>query len=459
MAPAQAIACSLKAPTRSRPAATLQLIRWRYEGTDAVSLEPNGDLRIAISGGAGPNANLDQVLWERAPVAWQTIDGRQVYVAAAYNLTDDGAIEFELGNYDPDYPLVIDPTIEYGTFLGGAGPEEALGIAVDGARSVIVVGSTVSVDYPARVPLPEELTGSRNVFITKLSRDGSQLDFSTVLGGSQDDTAAAVVVDSAGDIYLTGTTYSPDFPLVQAGQYPSEDEGGNVFIVKLSLSGGTIRYSTAYGGSGIDEANDIAVDAGGSAFVGGFTNSDDFPLASPIQTFIGGGEGDGFVLRLNASGNELMYSGYLGGSAYDTVQAIDVDRKGSVYVTGQTDSTDFPTEQAMQTELGGLQDTFLTKFNPEMTGYIYSTYEGFGIGSIGNDILVDGDGNAYVVGTMERTEAEGRGGSDVFVLRLKEDGSGLDINIVLGGNGDDIGSGIGLDKEKNVYVTGSTEFN
>jgi hypothetical protein len=433
------------------------LISWRYEGADRVSLEPNGDLRVEIPGQSGSGEQPGQSFRELTPVAWQIINGRPVEVAAAYRLADDGLVQFQLGKYDPAHPLVIDPTIEYGTFLGGAGPEEAVGIAVDGARSAIVVGSTVSVDYPLKIPLPEELIGTRNVFVTKLSRNGSQLDFSTIIGGTGDDSAAAVVVDSAGDIYLTGTTFSPDFPVLQNGQVPGEDSTGNIFILKLSLSGGTIRYSTIYGGTGIDEANDLAVDSGGSAFVGGFTTSEDFPLASPIQAFLGGGEGDGFVLRLNASGNELLYSSYLGGSAFDTVQAIDVDRQGSAYITGQTDSIDFPMVQAMQSELGGLRDTFITKINPDMNGYEYSTYEGFGISSVGNDLLVDDDGNAYVVGTMERTEAEGRGGSDVFVLRLKEDGSGLDINIVLGGDGDDIGLGIGLDKVGNVYVTGSTE--
>jgi hypothetical protein len=430
-------------------------IRWRYEGPVQVRLEPNGDLRLEVAGGSGTSD--EELLWERAPVAWQAINGVQVAVEAGYRLDEDGIVRFQVGEYNPAYELVLDPTIEYGTFLGGSGYEEAFGVAVDGARSVVVAGATVSADYPSGLPLPEALVGTNNVFITKISRDGSQIDFSTVLGGSGEDTASGVVVDSAGDIYLTGNTFSTDFPILLPGQVPVDDTEGNIFVVKLSLSGGTIRYSTIYGGSGADSANDIAVDTGGSVYVGGSTNSEDFPQAEPIQAAYAGGESDGFILRLNASGNTLLYSSYLGGNANDTLQAIDVDRRGSVYVTGQTDSIDFPTVTALQDELGGLQDAFLTKLNSDMTGYDYSTYLGFGIGSVGNDIHVDREGNAYVVGTMDRNEDEGRGGSDVFVLRLNEDGSDLNINLVLGGDGDDDGVGIGLDRDTNVYVTGYTE--
>jgi Beta-propeller repeat len=196
--------------------------------------------------------------------------------------------------------------------------------------------------------------------VNKLSASGSALVYSTYLGGTGQDSGQGIAVDSAGNAYIVGATYSTDFPTMNPLQ-PTLGGTSNAFVSKLNASGSALVYSTYLGGSGSDGGYGIAVDSAGDAYVTGSTPSTNFPTMNPLQPANAGG-GDAFVTRLNASGSALVYSTYLGGSADDNGVGIAVDSSGNVYVTGDTTSTNFPTVNPLQPANGGGSDAFVAKF-------------------------------------------------------------------------------------------------
>jgi len=469
------------------PGADPARIRWRHDGATSVRLdESTGDLLIALTGAT---------LIEHAPIAWQEINGQRVSVAVRYVLGDDGNVGFALGSYDPTQPLTIDPTMSYGTYLGGSLPEEAEGIAVDGAGNAYVVGTTHSTDFPTTAGSyqPSFPGGNKCVFIAKISATGDAWVYSTYLGGSGDDEGHGIAVDSEGNAYITGATNSPDFPT----QNPFQDScalftgvcTGDAFVAKLNAAGDGLVYSTYLGGSFPDEAKDIAVDSAGNAYVTGFTSSADFPTKNPLQG-PDDGSGDAFVTKLNSSGDDLVYSTYLGGNAIDGGAGIVVDSAGNAYVVGSTTSADFPTTTgAFDTTCGtdgdcdsdgGLNphdDAFVAKLNADGDALVYSTYLGGSDEDYSHDIAVDSAGNAHVTGRTESVDfpttmgafdttcgtdgscnddgGYGKGG-DAFVTKLNADGSDLLYSTYLGGSGDERGRGIAVDNADNAYVTGDT---
>src|SRR5207248_2007708 len=268
-----------------------------------------------------------------------------------------------------------------------------------------VAGLTGSTDFPTANPLQSKNAGSSDAFVSKLNASGSALIYSTYLGGSSSDFAFGIAVDAAGSAYVAGQTASTDFPTANAGQGKSAGNG-DAFVAKLNASGSAFIYSTYLGGSGNDDANHIAVDSSGNAYVTGFTFSTDFPTANAIQSNKAGSVTNAYVTKLNASGSALLYSTYLGGSGSqgDDGNGIAVDAAGNAYVTGFTTSTDFPIVNAIQSKYGGGQtDAYVAKLNASGTALLYSTY--LGGGGSGQDnglsVAVDSAGNAYGPGVTE----------------------------------------------------------
>jgi len=253
----------------------------------------------------------------------------------------------------------------FSTFLGGSGGDVANGIAIDASGNSYVVGDTISMNFPANA-LQTSYHGSQDAFVTKLSSDGGHLLFSTYLGGSGTDHGAAIAVDSSGNIFVTGSTWSLDFPVANAFQRAT---GGlcDAFIARLSSNGNTLLFSTYLGGSGGSVAypeagQGIALDPQGNAYVVGVTSSPNFPLSNAAQPVLLGFT-DVFVAKVNSSG-ALLYSTYMGGSGVDVGNAIAVDASGAAYVVGYTFSTDFPVTAGVQTANGGSCDAFLFKLSP-----------------------------------------------------------------------------------------------
>ncbi|MEO7859696.1 MAG: SBBP repeat-containing protein [Nitrospirales bacterium] len=250
----------------------------------------------------------------------------------------------------------------YSTFLGGSGGEQGNGIALDGSGQAYVTGSTSSTDFPTATPVQATNAGSGDAFVTKLSATGTSLLYSTYLGGSGSDQSNGIAVDATGQAYVTGFTFSTDFPMVTPVQ--STHAGGiyDVFVTQLDAAGTSLLYSTYLGGNGIDQGQSIAVDATGQAYVTGYTTSTNFPTSSPLQATHAGVR-DAFVTKLNAAGTSLLYSTYLGGSNFEQGIGIAVDVASQAYVTGYTQSTNFPTSSPLQATLAGVSNAFVTKIS------------------------------------------------------------------------------------------------
>ena len=295
------------------PGADPQAIQLTFEGADNLEVDVRGDLILQTAGGE---------LRLHKPRVYQEIDGVQHEVSGSYVLLGTPAPNtqppapaagFAVAAYDPSRPLVIDPVLAYSTYLGGNDDDWGRGIAVDAAGNVYVTGQTYSTDFPILSPFQPAAGGSYDTFVTKLDATGSTLLYSTYLGGSGGDRSQGIAVDAAGNAYVTGQTYSTDFPTRNPFQ-AAFGGGSDAFVTKLDAAGSTLLYSTYLGGSDDERGHSIAVDAAGNAYVTGQTHSTDFPTLHPFQPAFGGGFFDAFVTKLDAAGSTLRYSTYLGGS-------------------------------------------------------------------------------------------------------------------------------------------------
>jgi hypothetical protein len=327
-------------------------------------------------------------------------------------------------------------TLVYSTYLGGSGNsfsgDVGNAIALDGAGDAFVTGTTGSSNFPTANPLQSSIGGfgaSTNAFVAELTPEGSALVYSTYLGGSGSDEGHGIAVDAEGDAVVTGFTGSPDFPTVK----PLQPNLGslfaiNAFVAKLTPFGSALVYSTYLGGSHVDTALSIAVDAAGDAFVTGSTGSDNFPTSNALQATFRADTRNAFVAELTPDGSALVYSTYLGGKSDDNGVGIAVDAAGDAFVTGYTGSLDFPTVNALQTSHGGGQwDVFVAELTPGGSALVFSTYLGGSSNDLAQGIAVDTAGNAFVIGQTASSNfptvnalqpAYGGGTTDAFVLKI-----------------------------------------
>ncbi|MCX6581872.1 MAG: SBBP repeat-containing protein [Candidatus Aminicenantes bacterium] len=290
--------------------------------------------------------------------------------------------------------------------------------------------------------------------------------YSTYLGGSGDDHGFALALDDSGSAYLTGDTYSDDFPV--KGAYRSTFVGGtyDTFVAKFAADGKSLVYSTYLGGSGNDVGEGIEVDGSGKAYVIGITSSTDFPTKNPYQKNNAGGENDTYVIILSAAGSGLTYSTYLGGGGKDEGMAIALDSSNNMYITGRTSSTDFPMQNAYKSSYaGGTLDAFVTKISANGSSLAYSTYLGGSGTDYGYGIAVVGE-NAYAAGrtsstnfpTINKYDGSYNGGAfDAFLTKFSSTGSSLIYSTYLGGSLSDSAYGIAVDGSGSAYVVGDTE--
>jgi len=384
----------------------------------------------------------------------------------------------------------------YSTYLGGAGSDIGNSIALSAGGDAFITGGTTSSNFPIAPTVTPPSTspvafqptygGDGDAFVTQLNSTGNKLVYSSYLGGKGADVGQAVAVDSTGNAYVTGQTCSTNFavlnPLPQDPVHGTNvGTGCDAFVAKVNFGGTALVYSTYLGGSDADVGQGIQVDSSGSAYVAGYTFSTNFPTENPYQASNAGAP-DAFVAELNAAGSALVFSTYLGGKSDDRAYGIALDTSGGIYVTGQSQSTDFPTTVgSFQTGNGGGGDAFVTKFNANGAGLGYSTFLGASGADRGNGIAVCvagmsncKAGEAFVTGftqsgvfpTADPVQSSiglGRGSScgstlcsDAFVARLNASGSALVYSTYLGGSAADYGQAIALDSTGDPYVTGNT---
>jgi Beta-propeller repeat len=367
------------------------------------------------------------------------------------------------------YVARIDATgssLVYCTYLGGSSLDRGMDIAVDQSGNAYLTGRTQSTNFPTVSPLQGAIGGMEDAFMVKLAADGSRLLYSTYLGGSGVDYGMGLAVDLAGSAYVFGSTASSNLPTSNAFQ---SRPGGAIdaFVAKLSPAGSSLAYLTYLGGSGPEVPGDtggkIAVDRDGNACVAGITGSRDFPTRDALQPVMAG-QADAFVAKLNESGTDLIYSTYLGGSGVDGALGIAVDRDGRVYVSGVTESTDFPLLNPIQSRNGGDLDAFVTKIDTAGSSLVFSSYIGGEAEDIGYDIAVDSSGSAHITGTTtsldfpvaDPLQGELKGNRDAFVVKLTPPGTGYMHASYLGGYEIDYGLSLAVDAGGDVFVAGQT---
>lgn len=435
-----------------KPGAKVSDILFKYENIHSTSLDKNGNIVIKTELGK---------LTHSKPTSYQIINGEKTEVKTSFYETNQNTYGFKTQPYQHEHPLIIDPLIEvYSTFLGGSGFDNGEGITVDKDGAVYITGFTESADLPTKKALQKNLSGIRDAYVMKLHPQDYSIIYATYLGGSDNDFAYGIAVDDNGNAYVTGMTQSQDFPTRNAFQ-KSSGGMGDVFVAKLSANGKKLIYSTYLGGYFYDYGRGIAVDSSGQAHIIGNTSSSDFPVKNALQKKHNG-LSDAFVTKLSKTGTTLVYSSFIGGSHSDTGKRITLDSREEAHLVGYTESEDFPTKKAFQSQFGGETDAFIAKV--KKTGkLIFSTYLGGEKKDYGYAITTDSNRKVYITGktssenfpTKKAFQKKLKDRSDTYITILKRNGK-LDESTYIGGSGDDSSYGIAVSPQGVVYISGNS---
>lgn len=350
------------------PGTSPEVIRLRFEGAEGLNIDSDGNLVASIGGGE---------LVQSAPVVYQEVDGVRQPVPGAYALRGASEVGFEIGAYDETRPLVIDPVLRFGSYLGGDMRDIGWGVATDEEGNVYVTGQTQSADFPTTDGVFDQSfngeTNQPDVFVTKISADGSEVLYSTYLGGDSSDIGYDIEVDAEGQAFVVGIGRS-GFPTTPGAFVANDNQGG--FVTKLSEDGSELLYSTKLGTN--TQAFGLEIDGAGQAYVAGHDLQGNFEATAgsfqpqPVQS----SNGDGIVAVLNDDGSALVWGSYIGGQGREFAYDIARDANGYVYVTGETPAEDFPTVNAFQGTKGAQNDAFVVKIMPDGSSLVYSTYLG-----------------------------------------------------------------------------------
>lgn len=450
---------TLKYQFEVSPGADPSSIRLVYDGAREVTLDDEtGELVLQLN---------ERALREDRPVAFQNRSPSRVAVSSRYSLISSTEVTFSLGYFDRRLPLVIDPGLEMSTYLGGGYQEDPWDMDRDGSGNIYVTGRTKSLNFTTTAgAYSTSNSGLWDAFLYKFDPTGTRLLYSTYLGGSRDDEAQAVEVDGNGSAWVCGYTKSTDFPMSSSPFENTSNGATDAFVARIGPQGDKLMYSTYIGGSNSERALDLSMNGTDAVRCVGLTTSTDYPISSNALYSQYNGGTDGFVTELNTSTNTLVYSTYIGGSAYDYIQACDVDANGTLYCTGMTESLDFPVtsgsfiDQKQNTD----PDGFALKLSPDGQSLVYSTFVGGWGDDSAMDIQVDRDGNVYVVGhttggiqvTQGAYDKVKDGYNDGYVLKLNATGSGAIYFTYIGGNDSEYVYGLIVDKQGRAVITGLT---
>jgi len=516
-----------------KPGSDLTLLKLKFEGQESIRINETGELIIKTSLGEVTNGKLfsyqndNGTKIEIACRFVQTEDGTISIKAVGYDKTKELIIDplvystFIGGNdMDDIYSIKIDdegnaflagytlsanyPTtigsyqttekgfydaiitklnslgsgLIFSTFLGGSDKELSYSIAIDITGNSYLTGETASSNFPTTAGAYQTNYGGgkSDVFITKLNTSGSSLVYSTYLGGNDYDGGNSIAIDKAGNVFITGQTNSLNYPVSpDAFQKTNRSRWsgvGDAFITKLNSNGNELIYSTYIGGNNIDCGYSIAVDLEENAFITGSTNSTNFPVSPGAFQSNNNGSSDAFVVKLNPTGSNLIFSTLLGGNKNDGGFSLVIDSLGNSYITGFTGSINFPiTSGAFQTIYinpnSNQQDIFVTKLNPNGNELVYSTYLGGNNEEFAGSIAIDKTGNAYITGYSTSDNFPVTPGAfqtsiihnyraDAIVTKLNPNGSGLVYSTFIGGEESDQGNSIAIDIPGNIFISGNT---
>lgn len=447
-----------------KPGANPEQIRLTFEGATNISLSESGALELHTPAGK---------LVHQAPTIYQLVNNQKTPLVGAYQLISGGnglpQVGFSLAGYNPAHTLVIDPLIS-STYIGGGNIDQIQDMAVTSNGEVYVTGLTYSTDFPTVAPITTKKPGI-DIFVSKLSADGTSLVFSAYLGGSGDDIPYALALGDT-QLYITGFTASTD--LATIGSNYQNSYGGGVsdgFLMVLPLGGSSLIYQSYIGGSGQDIITDVAWDSGGKTYLTGSTTSGNLNIGGSFSNANSGG-GDAFVLGLDINaGTNLIFGSYLGGSGTDTGRSITLGSNSQIYISGETNSADFPLGIAgtpYDSSINGSKDIFVSLVDGSLQGgaakLLVSTFLGGSGTDYNNALTIDkASGTVFVVGSTNSTDfpansydTSANGNYDAYVTSLQANLSVLGFSTYIGGNGEDDAKAIFYSPGTALYIGGST---
>ncbi|WP_371805882.1 SBBP repeat-containing protein [Candidatus Lokiarchaeum ossiferum] len=367
-----------------------------------------------------------------------------------------------------------DPTLSYSSFLGGTKDEynkntldlAHLDVVSDSQDNIIIVGRSTSLDYPTKNAIQDNCSGGSDIVITKFASDGKTLLFSTYFGGTGNEWATGVAVDSNDDIIISGSTGSSNFPLVEA--YQSQNNGGgmgnlDLFIMKLSSDGQTIIFSTYFGGGGDDWGYSVILDHDNNILVTGSTSSSDLPLKNAVQPIFGGVL-DGYITKFNPEGSALLFSTYIGSDSYDWGYDLAIDSLNNAIMIGGSRSENLFHDESIVSTSGGSTDILIAKLSPTGT-YIFWSLLGSELVETGISVDVNNNDDIIFASNVpdqssfqnlltKRTYGKGKG--DIGIGKLSKNGKTLQFITILGGSEHDEVNSIEIDQKNHIIIAGQT---
>ena len=481
------------------PGADPKAIRLSLRGARKLRINMQGDVVLSVADGE---------LKLQRPVVYQMLKGERHEIAGRYVVTKGHQLTFSVPTYDRSEPLVLDPVLNYATYLGGSASDAGQGIAVDSQGDAFVVGLTTSADFPGASGSISAANANGAVFVTEIDPTGTKQLYSSYLAGTGTggDFGLGIALDPSGNIYVTGATFSSDFPTTSANALKSGTNAGAVngtsFVTKINPNGGASQlvYSSYLGGTGLtttDFGNSVAADANGNAYVTGFTAASpgsglaNFPVttANAFQATLGGPSGNAFLARIDTNQSKnasLIYSTYLGGNGANAASSgkgygeqglgVAVDTANNAYLAGTTTSTDFPTTTSgFQTKASppaavAKGTVFTSRIDTTKIGnasLIYSTYLGGDTEDFGTAIALGPNNVAYVTGSTHSAAfpkipagayQSGSAAGSAFISLIDTGligSTSLKYSTGLGQT-NTLGFGIRADAAGNAYVVGGT---
>jgi hypothetical protein len=449
------------------PRARVEDIVVRCDGVGDVRIEPDGRLALSMAAGC---------VRQSVPVAWvEDGTGRRTSVACRFRRIDSRRYGFDAGVGEREGRLIIDPGIEWSTFLGGASYEYVARTVLDAGGQPVTAGYVASANFPTTAGSYDTTYNGRvDAFVSKLAADGKTLLWSTFIGGGSEDYATGLALTAAGEATITGSTLSSNFP-VTAGAFQTTNNGGSgeCFVARLSADGSRLVFATYLGAKAWDWASAVAVDGGGDAVVLGVTKSTDFPVTQgAYDTSLNGG-GDGFVARLDRTGSTLSFATYLGSSGWDPLYDLVLDGAGNAFVVGDVfgvnNTSNFPTTagayDTTYNDTSDRSDTVVCKLSADGSKLLWSTWLGGNSWDPCYSIVLDADGNPTICGESWSTDfpfstgayqTTHKGDGDAYVAKLSADGSRLLLSTFLGGRREDRALAARLDPFGAIVVAGFT---
>lgn len=446
------------------PRASVEQIRLRFDGVP--SLAPDGSLVVHTASG---------VFSEDKPYLYQDRNGQRAAVPGAFRLYADGTVGFTAVDWDPSLPLVIDPFILFSGYVGGSAQTNITAMVENTYYNTVVAGWTLSTELTATGGAQAATAGGIDAFVATFSPAGGTMLSCTYLGGSGDDRAFGLAIDSANYIYVTGWTMSKNFPVVNAIQTKLSGSR-DAFVAKLNPTATAFVFSTYLGGTGVDSGNGIRLASGNAPVIVGDTTSANLPTTAGVVQRTLGGTQDAFVAKLTPAGNAITMLTYFGGTANEHGAAVSIDATDQIAIVGSTFSANFPVRNAFQSRSGGGQDAFAAVLVANGTSIVFSTYLGGSAGSSGapeqaNCVNFSSTGRLMIAGTTASANfpvttdaaqvAFAGGATDGFITNLNANGT-MRRSTYLGGSGDDGINAMMLDPYGSGPVVGgyttSTDF-